>query len=679
MTASPADDSKPPFQAAWWGVLSLVALDYLTTLAYQPSLAIESAGRLAPVGTLVVALVTLFGALPAYWYVAGRSPHGGGAAALLERLIPGWRGKFLIVVLLGFTATDFVFTRTFSAAAAAEHLLRNPSWGDALESVAEQCRTVGRSYDHPAFHWLLDHGNKQLSATLILLVASSVLALVFLRGYTRNVLRLTSLVALLFIAVNAIVIGCGLVYLIDRPALLETWWQSLLAGDWRTAKRHDPTDAAGIVAAGLAVFPKLALGLSGFELTMIVMPLVRGKPGDDPRHPAGRIRGTRTLLVVAALLGSVALVSSSLVATLLVPTDAILRDNGAATHRALSYLAHGGGLATGDGPATVCPLFGDAFGTAYDAITILTLCLAGASVSIGLRDFVPPYLHRLGMELNWSVALGMLLHLFTAVKLIVTVYFHADLDAQRNAYATAVLALLSATAFAAALDRWQSRCDTVIVRRIPWVYATIAAGMFAAMTYAIVLQPAGLRIASLFIVAILLTSMVSRSLRTTELRCQGFDYVDDDSRFLWQSLRPMDFPVLVPHRPGERSLVEKEALIRKYHRIDDDVPIVFVEVTLGDPSGFYHRPTLEVTRIDGRFVIRIERGTSVAHVLTEAALELSRESVPPELHFGWSDESPLTANLHFVLFGHGNVPWMVNYLLQRAEPNAGKRPRVIIG
>ena len=58
---------------------------------------------------------------------------------------------------------------------------------------------------------------------------------------------------------------------------------------------------------------------------------------------------------------------------------------------------------------------------------------------------------------------------------------------------------------------------------------------------------------------------------------------------------------------------------------------------------------------------------------------MSKASEPPEIHFGWSEERPLTANLHFVLFGHGNVPWMVHYLLERSEPDAARRPRVIIG
>ena len=90
-----------------------------------------------PLVTVLVAAVTLFLALPIYWYIAGRSPHGGGSTALLERVIPGWFGKLLLLVLLAFGAVDLVFTRTFSAAAAAEHLTRSPrpAWQQTLDAA----------------------------------------------------------------------------------------------------------------------------------------------------------------------------------------------------------------------------------------------------------------------------------------------------------------------------------------------------------------------------------------------------------------------------------------------------------------------------------------------------------------------------------------------------------------
>lgn len=142
-TEPPSSSSEPPsspstpYRAAWPAVLCVIGLDYLSTLAYQPSVAFAAAGRLAPLVIVLVAAVTVFVALPIYWYIAGRSPHGGGSTALLERVIPGWFGKLLLLVLLAFGAVDLVFTRTFSAAAAAEHVTHSPlpAWQHALDDA----------------------------------------------------------------------------------------------------------------------------------------------------------------------------------------------------------------------------------------------------------------------------------------------------------------------------------------------------------------------------------------------------------------------------------------------------------------------------------------------------------------------------------------------------------------
>src|SRR5437660_6534906 len=143
----PAKPAQQPArrQSFWLWVGCLIGLDYFSTLAYQPSIAFESAGSAAPLATVVVVLVTFLGAVPVYYYVAGRSPHGQGAIGLLERLIPGWFGKLLIVILLGFAATDFVITRTLSVADAAEHLVHNPEphWQHALHSLGNPDETAG--------------------------------------------------------------------------------------------------------------------------------------------------------------------------------------------------------------------------------------------------------------------------------------------------------------------------------------------------------------------------------------------------------------------------------------------------------------------------------------------------------------------------------------------------------
>src|SRR4051794_35711101 len=125
----------PPTPNAWWLVLALVGLDYYSTLSYLPSIAYEAAGPLAPVAALGMVLVTLLLAVPLYSFLAGRSPNGQGAAGLLERCVPGWRGKFLVLVLMGFVAADFVVTRSLSVADASLPLLNNPQWQGPAERL----------------------------------------------------------------------------------------------------------------------------------------------------------------------------------------------------------------------------------------------------------------------------------------------------------------------------------------------------------------------------------------------------------------------------------------------------------------------------------------------------------------------------------------------------------------
>jgi hypothetical protein len=662
----------------WPWVLCLLGVDYFSTLAYQPGLTFEAAGLLGPLATVVVVLVTLAGVLPIYLYVTRHSPHGEGSIALLEHVLHGWVGKTAVLVLLGFAATDFVMLKTISLADAAAHLNHNAylSRQHHLKHLADEARSLGRDYlgDRVA-----EYFNEQLVVTILLGVVGFGFWFLLRRGFNRKAVGLAVPLVVLYLLLNAVVIGAGLVYLAAEPERLSAWWDQVGRGDW-----HIPGAGWRGAGWGLALvvavlsLPQLSLGLSGFEMSMIVMPQVRGRPGESPAHPRGRIRNTRKLLFTAVLIMSVYLLGAVLVTTLLVPPWQF-GPGGLASDRALAYLAAGGEVSPGPGPETLAPLFGPAFGAVYDLCTIFLLCLAGTSIMTALGVLLPRFLLRFGMELRWARRWGVLFLCFAGINLVVTVWFRASVQAQRGAYATGVLALILCACVVTYVDRRNARRRRRPGRGLAAYYGVVLV-VFALTLAAVVFQyPSGLLISACFIGTILASSVVSRALRTDELRTIGMEFADEHSRFLWCSLQLADFPVLVPHRPGRHQREQKEATIRRDHQLAAEAEIVFLEVEVDDPSNFYQKLLIAVFQEGQNFVIKVTRCASVAHAVAAVALEMSRYSKPPGLHFGWSELDLLAASWSYLAFGEGNVPWKVRELIREAEPNPQRQPRVIIG
>jgi hypothetical protein len=610
------EDKASEHRHPWWQVMCLTGVDYFSTLGYQPGIAALAAGALSPLATLILVLVTLFGALPMYRRVAEESPHGDGSISMLENLLSWWQGKLFVLCLIGFVATGFVITITLSAADAAAHVVENP------------------------FTAFL-HGH-EIALTLALVV---LLGAVFLRGFSEAIGLAVALVAV-YLGLNAVVVAVGLYQIGQHPEVLA---------DWRIALTTSYGSPAAMIVAAVLVFPRLALGLSGFETGVVVMPLVEGDPGDDPQRPAGRIRNTKRLLTVAALIMSVFLIASSLATTLLIPA-AEFQEGGAASGRALAYLAH--------------RHLGDGFGTLYDVSTIMILWFAGASAMAGLLNIVPRYLPRYGMAPEWARASRPLVLIFTVVCIVVTLLFRADVTAQAGAYATGVLALLTSASIAVTISahRHRQRAATV-------AFGLISVIFVYTLGDTVVERPEGLRIALVFIAAIVVASLVSRIWRVTELRAEGVA-LDAKAQELLSVVGPST-PRVIAHDPSrrERGVYERrERWVRQLSRIPGDEPVLFLEVTVRDPSEFAPVITVEGEERHGHRILRAQ-GASVANTIAAVLMYLrDTTGAIPHAYFSWSEKDPLSEVIDFLLFGEGDIAPVTHEILREAETDPERRP-----
>lgn len=597
----------------WYLVLWLTGVDYFSTLGYQPGIALLAAGALSPLATALLILVTLFGALPVYRQVAFRSYAGQGSIAMLESLLSGWKGKILVLILLGFAATDFVITMTLSAADAALHIVENPY-----------------------LHHYLEGDVPRLLLTIGLL---ALLALVFLKGFVEAI-GLASLVAIPYLLLNLVVLFVGLNTLFHHPNLWSHWNADLaLRGDWSL-----------LLIGSALIFPRLALGLSGFETGVSVMPLVKG-------DTAARIQSTKKMLTAAALIMSVMLLLSSFVTTLLIPEEAY-QAGGKAGGRALAYLAH---LQLGPG-----------FGTVYDISTILILWFAGASAMAGLLHLIPRYLPRYGLAPQWTAYGRPLVLVLFAINVIITLIFNADVEAQAGAYATGVLALILSAAFAVALNLWRdktSRRKSFYFWVITFIFAfTLADNMVA--------RPDGVIIAGVFIAIIILLSAVSRAWRSTELRVSTLTMEDQKSEELWKLMTGKKVHLVPLKKSTPETRAAKSAEIRKFYNISG--PIAFIHVNqLDNRSEFISPLHVSVIAEGENYVIDVTRAIAIANSIAY----LSESIDPISIFLGLTRKNLVTQSLRFLLWGEGETGLLVYAILLRfwfVTPEEDVRPMIFL-
>lgn len=615
------EDHRPN---AWWKVMCLTGVDYFSTLSYLPGIAALAAGALSPLATLLIVALTLLGMLPMYRRIAQESPHGQGSVAMLEKLLPFWRGKFFVLLLLGFVATSWIITITLSGADATVHLLENPLIPEAFKG----------------------------SAVIITVVLLLILGGVFLLGFNEAVGVAIPLVAI-YLLLNAAVVVAGFVHLAADPSLVAGWTDRLLSNGG---------GPIGLVSPAIIAFPLLVLGLSGFETGVSMMPLIKATGATPDEVMTSRVKNTRKLLTTAAVIMSVYLMSTSFLTTVMIPAKEF-EDGGQANGRALAFLAH--------------ELFGAGFGTVYDISSALILWFAGASAMAGLINIVPRYLPAYGMAPEWGRAVRPVVLVYTTLSIGITIAFRADVNAQAGAYATGILAMMVSGAVAVTVSaiRRRSRAGAV-------GFSILTLILLYALGDNVLEKPDGILISAIFIAGIIAVSLISRVSRTTELRVDTIEFDEAARQFITDSIAfdgELNFIANKRQTGDKAEYAEKEHEQRGLNPVPGSADVIFLEVEISDPSEFSHTLRVEGAEVEGYRVLRV-KSPAVPNAIAAVLLALRDcTGVNPQCYFEWSEGSPVNHLMRYLFLGQGDTPPLVREILREIEPDKAARPGIHVG
>jgi hypothetical protein len=197
----------------------------------------------------------------------------------------------------------------------------------------------------------------------------------------------------------------------------------------------------------------------------------------------------------------------------------------------------------------------------------------------------------------------------------------------------------------------------------------------------------GLPCGACFIAAILGVSLASRLRRAFELRVTHIE-LDTTSQIFVRDCARRTIR-LVANEADDRDpeeYADKIRQIRRDHDLPNDPDVIFVEVTVTDPSDFETRLEVrgEVMHDEYR-VITIE-SSAVPTALAALLLHVRDISgVNPHIYFEWTEGNPIfqflrfLRFLRFLLFGQGEVAPVTREVLRRAEPDRARRPHVHVG
>jgi len=286
---------------------------------------------------------------------------------------------------------------------------------------------------------------------------------------------------------------------------------------------------------------------------------------------------------------------------------------------------------------------------------------------------VPRYLPRYGMAPEWARASRPLVVLFTAITFLITIIFNANVEAQGGAYATGVLVLITSASVAVTLS----------ARRRPalrYAFSAITLVFIYTTILNVIERPDGVKIAAWFILTIIVTSLISRVLRSTELRVQSVEPDPTAQAFLRES---GSGPVrIIANRPDSGQPDEYAHKLREAsdsHHLTADEQVLFLEVRPGDVSEFSGHLRIEGVRVGPYRVLRCE-SSAIPNAIAALLLYIRDETGQlPHAYFGWTEGNPVVYLLKFLALGEGDTAPVTREVLRQNEANPMKRPRIHVG
>jgi hypothetical protein len=122
--------------------------------------------------------------------------------------------------------------------------------------------------------------------------------------------------------------------------------------------------------------------------------------------------------------------------------------------------------------------------------------------------------------------------------------------------------------------------------------------------------------------------------------------------------------------------IEKAYEERLRHQIPPDDPVLFLEVTVADPSEFEARLQVTGEERHGYRILRME-SSAVPNAIAAVLLHIrDLTGKLPHIYFDWTEGNPVAHLLRFLIFGSGEVAPVTREVLREAEPDPQQRPFV---